>query len=115
MKVRNRRNFINLVENPSGMVEKVEDVKGAVKDHFEYFFKKSNVFRLVPEYLVFNSITEQDRIMLEDSFSEEAVWSFDGGKSVGPNGFSFEFLHNCWDFVKGGVVQFVNDSTPGTS
>lgn len=96
LKIHNRRNFINSVKTPFGVVETVEEVKKAVHDHFASFLKESNSSRSVPEDRIFNRLNAHERDMLEDLFTESevkaAIWSCDEGKRAGPNGFSFDFL-----------------------
>ncbi|KAI5391584.1 hypothetical protein KIW84_076413 [Lathyrus oleraceus] len=52
-----------------------------------------------------------DNRNLEEPFSEteikDAVWSCDGRKSVGPDGYTFDFLKNIWEVIKGDVFCFV--------
>lgn len=69
--------------------------------------------RPVLEEIVFKSLCEHDRDWLEGSFSEEemkdAVWSCDGNRSVGLDGYSFEFFKQNWEDIKVDVVIFVED------
>ncbi|XP_058755190.1 uncharacterized protein LOC131628373 [Vicia villosa] len=58
-------------------------------------------------------LTEEDVVLMERSFTEEevkeAVWSCDGNKSPGPDGFSLEFFKVCWNVIKDDVLLFVRD------
>lgn len=94
-------------------MEDVEGIKLTVKNHFENFFTETNHSRPVPELLPFSCLTDQDRAIMEFPFSvseiKDAIWSCNGSKSAWPNDFSFEFLQNCWEFIKGDIVTFVND------
>lgn len=50
---------------------------------------------------------------MEEPFSEseikEAVWSYDRSKSMGPDGFTFDFLKHNWEVIKDDVFHFVKD------
>ncbi|GAU51457.1 hypothetical protein TSUD_413540, partial [Trifolium subterraneum] len=39
----------------------------------------------------------------------EVVWSSDGNKCPGPDGFNFNFLKTCWDIIKTDVMEFLNE------
>lgn len=49
----------------------------------------------------------------EGPFSEDeiksAVWSCDGAKSSGPDGFTFVFIKKCWFILKEDIISFVKD------
>lgn len=111
IKDRFRRNFINAVELHSGRVEGVKVVKETILSHFENFFKESNNSRPIPEDIIFSYVSDEDNRNLEEPFSEteikDAVWSCDGRKSVGPDGYTFDFLKNIWEVIKGDVFCFV--------
>lgn len=35
---------------------------------------------------------------------EEAIWSCEGNKSPGPDGFNFNFIKSCWSTIKGEIL-----------
>jgi hypothetical protein len=37
------------------------------------------------------------------------VWSYDGNKGPGPDGFNFNFLKTCWDILKTDAMKFLNE------
>lgn len=39
---------------------------------------------------------------------EEAVWSCEGSKSPGPNGFNFTFIKPCWEILKEEIHVLAN-------
>jgi hypothetical protein len=47
------------------------------------------------------------------AFSEEEVreiiWSSDGDKSPGPDGFNFKFLKVCWNIIKVDIMNFLHE------
>lgn len=59
------------------------------------------------------SLSLEDSLDLELPFSEleikEAVWSYVGDKSPGPDGFSFCFFQSCWEVIKADVIRFMKD------
>ncbi|XP_019465331.1 PREDICTED: uncharacterized protein LOC109363522 [Lupinus angustifolius] len=63
--------------------------------------------------IVFNRITEEDDNHLIVQFKEdeikEAVWSCEGEKSPGPDGYNFTFIKKIWDCVKNDVFAMVDD------
>ncbi|CAJ2644735.1 unnamed protein product [Trifolium pratense] len=40
---------------------------------------------------------------------KEAIWSSDGNKCPGPDGFNFTFLKACWDIIKGDIIDFLHE------
>lgn len=89
-----------------GRVKDVKETKNVVKSHFEAFFKEPCYNEPVPDGIKFNELNDSDKQLLEmELFGEEikeAIWSWDGDKSAGPDGFSFEFLK------KGTLNVFLN-------
>ncbi|MCI11439.1 LINE-1 reverse transcriptase like, partial [Trifolium medium] len=39
----------------------------------------------------------------------EVIWSCDGNKCPGPDGFNFNFLKACWDILKGDIMDFLHE------
>lgn len=76
-----------------------------MRRHFENLFKEDSLNRPTLYGFVFESLSETEKSMLEEPFSEkeikEVVWSCDG--------FSFEFLKNSQKVVKEDVFIFVRD------
>ncbi|MCH80575.1 LINE-1 reverse transcriptase like [Trifolium medium] len=50
----------------------------------------------------------QGRPFLEEDV-REVIWSCDGNKSPGPDGFNFNFLKECWSTLKIDVMEFLNE------
>ncbi|CAJ2637811.1 unnamed protein product [Trifolium pratense] len=65
----------------------------------------------VNEYAKPNPVA--NNAILTEPFTEEEVkeiiWSSDGNKSPGPDGFNFNFLKTCWSIVKSDVMNFVEE------
>ncbi|XP_058733926.1 uncharacterized protein LOC131605606 [Vicia villosa] len=94
MKERNW-NHIGSINSNGGLVSSVAEVKEAVKVHFEDKFKEDCLNRPKLDGVHVSSLSWEDSCSLETPFLEaeirEAVWSCDGTKSPGPDGFSFLF------------------------
>ncbi|XP_050920435.1 uncharacterized protein LOC127138072 [Lathyrus oleraceus] len=106
LKERYIRNFLNLVDAEGGRVKDVKETKNVVKSQFEAFFKEPCYKGPVPDGIKFNELNDSDKQLIEmELFGEEikeAIWSWDGDKSVGPDDFSFELLK------KGTLNVFLN-------
>lgn len=85
-----------------------------LKSTLNCFFKEEDSCRGVPEGINFNVLSDIDREWLNRPFTEDeevkqAVWSCDGNKSVGPDGYSLEFYKQNWEVVKMDIISFVCD------
>ncbi|XP_058733800.1 uncharacterized protein LOC131605468 [Vicia villosa] len=113
LKERYRRKAITSLEVSNGRIEGVVNIKEEVSRHFCEFYKEEDMERPIPEGLVFNSLEEEEVSWLERGFSEEevkeAVWSCDGNKSSGPDGFTLEFFKKFWEVIKEDILTFVQD------
>ncbi|XP_050892407.1 uncharacterized protein LOC127097950 [Lathyrus oleraceus] len=113
MKERYKRNHINVVDSSNGRVEGVNELENDVMCHFESFFKESRMSKSVPDGIEFKCLSEEENNSLEEPYSEweikETIWSYDGSKSVDPDGFTFEFPKKCWETIKEYVFNFVKD------
>jgi hypothetical protein len=54
-----------------------------------------------------------DNMYLMSPFSieevKEVIWSSDGSKCSGPDGFNFKFLKVCWDIIKNDIMDFLHE------
>ena len=61
----------------------------------------------------FFSINQEQREFLAVPFSDleikEAVWSCDGDKCPGPDGFNFKFIKEFWEMMKTDFRKFVDE------
>jgi hypothetical protein len=61
----------------------------------------------------FQSLFDEENNFLTAPFSieevREAIWSSDGNKCPGPDGFNFNFFKTCWDIIKGDVMDFLTE------
>ncbi|XP_019462987.1 PREDICTED: uncharacterized protein LOC109361918 [Lupinus angustifolius] len=61
----------------------------------------------------FVNISDEDNSFLTAEFEEveikEAVWSCEGDKSPGPDGFNFSFIKRVWEVVKADIFAMVDD------
>ncbi|XP_058733340.1 uncharacterized protein LOC131604946 [Vicia villosa] len=113
LKDRRRRNAICSIDSPEGRLEGVEEVKEFTFKHFEKFFKEDCLSRPELRGINFNSLSYEDSSGLEKPFEEdevkEAIYSCDGNKSPGSDGFSLEFYKRNWSIIKEDFMKCCND------
>jgi hypothetical protein len=61
----------------------------------------------------FQQLSLEDNLHLIAPFTvdeiKEAVWSCDGNKSPGPDGFNLNFFKSCWNVLEKDIVDFMNE------
>lgn len=102
-----------MVNTPRGMVEVVVEVNFEIKRYFESFFKERIEMRPIPEGIDFRCLEREDVEGMEIVFSEEevkgAIWSCEGNKTAGTDGYTIDFFKKNWELVKEDVMMFVAD------
>nr|GEV07030.1 RNA-directed DNA polymerase, eukaryota [Tanacetum cinerariifolium] len=78
-------------------------VKDMFKQHFAARFKKPNSSRFKLNFVFPNRLSDEqvenmDRLISRDEI-KNAVWSCAENKSLGPNGYTFEFFRRYWNFI----------------
>ncbi|XP_057811305.1 uncharacterized protein LOC131025528 [Salvia miltiorrhiza] len=86
-------------------IEDPKIIKENVKTFFENHFKKTpRVLPMIPGDFTARKISAANNAELIKPFSEseikEAIWSCDGDKSPGPDGFNLKFWKASWDIIK---------------
>jgi hypothetical protein len=91
----------------------VDEIKNSVKSHFEKQFEERILNRPMLDGLTFSQLSNIDNEALIGAFSEEeireAVWSCDGNKSPGPDGFNFNFLKSSWNVIKDDFMNLFHE------
>jgi hypothetical protein len=104
IKHRRRKNQIVALKDGDNWVEGVEEVKGFVKNYFENNFKERWENRPNLNGIHFQSLSVEDNCLLTAPFSveevREAIWSSDGNKCPGPDGFNFIFQGVLGDYKR---------------
>jgi hypothetical protein len=110
IKARRRRNQIVAIMKGDTMIQGVREIKQEAKLHFSCHLAEAWNNRPFIEGINFNTLTAEDNAVLLEPFSEEeirdTVWSCDGNKSPGPDGFNINFWKACWHIVKQDVIAF---------
>lgn len=113
IKGRRRRNQITMLKKGEVWVEGVEEIKSLVQEHFTQHFTEEWPNKPFLQSIAFNSLTAEDNEILLAAFTEEevrdTVWSCDGNKSPGPDGFNLNFYKVCWSIVKSDVMAFLKE------
>jgi hypothetical protein len=113
IKNRKRRNQLVALSNGDQWVQGVDDIKVFVKSYFENNFKERWERRPTLDGIQFQSLSEDDNIVLTAPFSceevREAIWNSDGNRCPGPDGFNFNFLKTCWEIIKGDIMAFFSE------
>lgn len=115
-KIANVRRSLNSIH--SLLIGEVRvDNKEAIKNHIEEFFRnvysEERLSRLKMDGLSMSSLGGGQGEWLERPFTEEemkkAVWSLDGDKAPGPNGFTIAFYNACWDVIQADLMLVMQD------
>ncbi|KAK2409977.1 hypothetical protein QL285_045372 [Trifolium repens] len=110
IKSRRRTNQLVALKDGDQWVEGVDEVKGFVKGYFENNFKERWDSRPNLDGVQFQSLSMEDNLVLTAPFTceevREVIWTSDGNRSPGPDGFNFNFLKTCWEIIKGDIMDF---------
>jgi len=110
---RRRHNSINMLSVGGVTVEGVQNIRGAVFQHFSNHFKTVGEDRPVMEGLTFRRLSYCEAGNLTKPFSIEevkcAVWDCDGFKSPRPDGISFDFIKQFWHILKEDFMTFLTE------
>ncbi|GKV24336.1 hypothetical protein SLEP1_g33963 [Rubroshorea leprosula] len=86
-----------------------------IMDHFRNQFSSQSCQQPRPylEHLQFSKLNEEDKIMLEEEFSDDeirdAVFSCASDKALGPDGLNFHFVKKIWGTIEGDVINFIKE------
>ncbi|GKV19934.1 hypothetical protein SLEP1_g30130 [Rubroshorea leprosula] len=91
----------------------VNEIKEGVANYFENLFAEERWQRPHLDGIEFKKISAEDNSLLLAPFNEEevkrAVWSCEGSKAPGPDGFNFNLIRQIWDVIKGDMMGFVDE------
>lgn len=109
----NRRvNTISSSEVDGVLVEDSEVVSTKIVQFYESLYQESYDWRPL-DGLAFDNISDVEAEWMERPFDEaevsRVVRTFNGGKALGPDGFSLAFFQSCWEVVKGDVLAMFNE------
>lgn len=98
-----RKNNIVAIQARDSWVEGVDSIKNEVKNHFKALYAAQNRPRPLLEGISFKSLSHDENTWLCAPFTtdeiKETIWSCDGDKSSGPDGFNFTFK-KFWTTIK---------------
>ncbi|GAU21274.1 hypothetical protein TSUD_286840 [Trifolium subterraneum] len=96
IKGRRRSNRIVKLKKGNVWLQGVDEIKQEAKEHVSQQFSEEWPSRPCLQGIDFNMLSVDDNAYLLEAFSEEEVretiWSCDGNKSSGPDGFNINFL-----------------------
>lgn len=108
LKFKKRKNILKLLDDEGRLIEDVFVVKDKVKNFFQNGFTEPLYGRPVLNDTMFNQISSEANDYLVMPFEEEeireGIWSCDGDKSPGPDGFNLRFFKENWDLLKYDIV-----------
>ena len=112
----NHRRRINAIQGlliAGEWVQEPTRVKNAVLNHFKHRFSEQNPQRPTLDGVHFPSLGQEDKDCLTARFGEEeikaAVWACGGDKSLGPDGFNFNFIKQFWETLKPDFTRFLDE------
>ncbi|XP_057793132.1 uncharacterized protein LOC131009741 [Salvia miltiorrhiza] len=95
-------------------IEDPKTIKENVKTFFENHFKKMpRVLPMIPGDFTARKVSAANNAELIKTFSEseikEAIWSCDGDKSPGPDGFNLKFWKASWEIIKKDFLKVMTE------
>jgi hypothetical protein len=113
IKSRRRRNQLVALKEGDNWIQGVSEIKAFVKNFFADNFGERWEDRPNLNGIHFQSLSIDENIMLTAPFTieevREAIWSCDGNKCPGPDGFNFNFYKVCWDIISGDIMAFLSE------
>lgn len=113
VKYKRRKTSILAIRLGNRWVEGVDDVKAEVVAHFQSMYTAQNRSRPLLDVIPFKHLCQEDNLRLTALFLpdeiKDAVWSCDGDKRPGPDGFKFCFLKMFWYTISEEVGLLVEE------
>ena len=108
-----RRNFVNSLSINGRKLEKEEEIRDGLVAAFQNLLSAPSGWSPSLPDMAFNEIGSEEADRIEESFSEEEIWTAISGlnsdKAPGPDGFPIAFWIFSWDFVKKEVLGFFKE------
>ncbi|CAK8538120.1 unnamed protein product [Lathyrus sativus] len=103
LKSRHRLNHLSAIVVEDRNVEEPENIKDEAIKFFKDKFTQSNSKKFRSDLALAACLDEEDKQFLETNFSTfdvtKAIFSCDGNKFPGVDGFNFKFIKSCWEIV----------------
>ncbi|CAK8570795.1 unnamed protein product [Lathyrus sativus] len=113
LKCRTRRNAITALKSGNIILDDVNSIKYAFKEYFANMFSKLGLPRPRMNFDDLTKLSPTESAYLEKPFGDDevrsVVFNCNGNKSPGPDGFNFDFLKSCWDFVGTDVSNCIKE------
>lgn len=103
---------ITIFFNLNGTIlEDVVEFKGEIKRYFESKFKEQYPNRPVLDGVVFKKLEVRVSECIKEEFTmediKEAIWSCEGDKCSGPNGYNFAFMRKRCSIMENDIVSYM--------
>jgi len=113
MSSRRRHNSLQLLQVNGIQVDGVQNIRSTIFNHFYSHFRHIDGVQLGVENLNFRRLSLLEAGSLTRIFTLEevkrAMWDCDSYKSPGPNGISFGFIKQFWNYLKDDCMRFVSE------
>lgn len=112
--VKQKKSFISKIEDEQGLKHSTEGtITEAIIKHFRNIYVRSTKEFLFIENLDWNFIDSSLQHALCSKFEESeiknAIFSFDGNKAPGPDGYTIYFYKKFWLILKKDIMDFIKD------
>ncbi|KAL7604801.1 uncharacterized protein LOC111915298 [Lactuca sativa] len=105
------KNFIHELIISGSWNTNVTTIKGEVFSFYQNKFQECWPSRQKLTNSDFNRLDLATSSSIEDPFMpeeiKEVIWACGGDKAPDPDGFTFDFIKNSWDLLKGDITEFV--------
>ncbi|GKU89286.1 hypothetical protein SLEP1_g3443 [Rubroshorea leprosula] len=110
---RRKSNGIDGIMRNNVWIGEVSEVKKFIKEYYELKFQEDEWSKPSLEFNDLKQLSSEENNWLTAQFTEEeikeAVWNCNGSKSLGPDGFNFNFIKRLSPTIKQDVVAFVKE------